>query len=75
MYEEVRVMKNKVREGIAWAIAVVVTAVILTVAMGALFYAINYLLAYALGVPMLGYMQLCALGLVCVIVKCVFEYL
>ena len=59
-------MKNKVREGIAWAIAAVATAVILTVAMGAVFYAINYLLVYALGVPMLGYTQLCALGLVCV---------
>ena len=66
-------MKDKVREGIAWAIAVVVAAVILTVAMGAVFYVINSLLAYALGFPMLGYMQLCALGLVCVIVKCVFE--
>ena len=68
-------MKDKVREGIAWAIAVVATAVILTVAMGAVFYAINSLLVYALGVPMLGYMQLCALGLAFTIVKCVFEYL
>lgn len=68
-------MENKVREGISWTLAYIIGMVIITAAMGAVFYAINYLLVYALGVPMLGYMQLCALGLVYDIVKCVFEYL
>lgn len=68
-------MENKVRERISWTLAYIIGMVIITAAMGIVFYAINCLLAYALGVPMLGYMQLCALGLVCVIVKYVFEYL
>ncbi len=56
-------MENKVREWISWTLAYIIGMVIITAAMGIVFYVINCLLAYALGVPMLGYMQLCALGL------------
>lgn len=67
-------MENKVREGISWTLAYIIGMVIITALMGIVFYAINCLLAYALGVPMLGYMQLCALGLASVLIKLTIEH-
>lgn len=67
-------MENKVREGISWTLAYIIGMVIITALMGIVFYAINCLLAYALGVPMLGYMQLCALGLAAVLIKWTIEH-
>ena len=67
-------MENKVREGISWTLAFIIGMVIITALMGIVFYAINCLLAYTLGVPMLGYMQLCALGLASVFIKWTIEH-
>ena len=67
-------MENKVREGISWTLAFIIGMVIITALMGIVFYAINCLLEYALGVPMLGDMQLCALGLASVFIKWTIEH-
>lgn len=67
--------ESRVREGISWVISVIVGTAIMTGITGVAFYILNWLLAYAVNIPMLEYSQLCALGLACVLIKSFFKYL